>query len=67
MLLTNSEKRLAKLHRLSIFNHDFRDDTAGFGLDFVHHFHCLDDTDHAVLIHRRANIDKGRRFGDAPR
>ena len=36
------------------------DDTAGFCFDFVHHFHCLDDTNHRVLTHVCAYVDKRR-------
>src|SRR2546428_9219102 len=61
--LTNSEKHLAELHRFTILSDDFGDDAAGFRLDLVHHFHCLDNANHCVLSNFCSNIDEGYRLG----
>ena len=55
---SHPKQNLAELHRLRVFGHDFRDNSAGFGFDFIHHFHRFDDANHGVFADSRAHIDK---------
>src|ERR1700716_1811330 len=64
---TDPKKHLPELHRLAVLGHDFGDYSAGFRFDFIHHFHRLDNANHAVFGNRFTNIDKWRRIrGTAP-
>ena len=46
--LLEPEERLPELHRLAVFDEDFRDDAGLLGLDFVHDLHRLDDANDHV-------------------
>src|SRR4029077_7852894 len=56
--LSHAEKDLAELDWLAVLGHDFGNDAAGFRLDFVPHFHRLDNANDRVLVHFCSNIDK---------
>ena len=56
----NAEKSLAVFNRLGILDEDLGDDTAGFGLDFIHHFHGLDNAKRLTFLHRIACRNKRR-------
>src|SRR5215813_11621931 len=47
---------LAKLHRFAVLRHDLCDHPTGLSLDFVHHFHCFDNTDDRFFVHFLADL-----------
>ena len=49
-------------NRLPVLGHDLGNYALHLGLDFVHHFHGLDNADDRVFVHFLADIDKGRRL-----
>src|SRR5882724_1387646 len=53
-----AEKRLPIFNRLSVFYVDLRNLTTGLGLDFIHQFHRLDDTDHTIRSNLTADFHK---------
>ena len=58
--LTNTKQRLAKLNGPTVFSEHFRDNTAGLGLDFVHHFHRFDDANDSVFSDGLPHFNKSR-------
>ena len=60
--LTNFEEGLAELDRLAVFRHHLGDHAPHLGLDFVHHFHRLDDANDGVLVDFLADLGERRRL-----
>src|SRR5688500_8001048 len=46
--LLNSERRLAVLNRLTVFDVDFGDFARGLSLNFIHQLHRFNDADHGL-------------------
>ena len=62
-LLADSKKRLAKLNRLTVFSENFGDNSAGFGLNLVHHFHRFDDANDGIFGDGFPDFNKSGRVG----
>src|SRR5688572_1847893 len=57
------KERLTKLDRFGIFDEQLSDHPAHLGLNFVHHFHRLDDADNGIRVHFGAYFHVVDRFG----
>src|SRR5215469_9153566 len=62
-LRCNTQQHLPVLDRRSILHENLDDPAARFGAHGVHELHHLDDADDRVVLHLRADLDKGRRPG----
>ena len=57
LVRTNFEQRLAKFHRLAVFNQNLGDRAFDLGFDLVHHFHGFNDANHRVSVDFASNFN----------
>ena len=57
------EQCLTKFDRLPVFHRDFHNGSTDSRLDFIHHFHGFQNTDHCIILTALPTSTKGGESG----